>query len=270
MPPKYLFKQHERIWTQLYKTIKSHHRIILFLDYDGTLVSIKKTPSLAILPYTIREQLQRLAEQHNLSLVLITGRSHSDIKNLVRIKNITIVSNHGYQISIGKKKWIHPEVKSFLPLLKKISQSLMESLKPFPETLVEDKEITLTVHFRNEEKRSVPLVKKIVSKVVQTYSKSFKTTTGKKIIEVRPNIEWNKGRAVLKVLTMLRFQKNKYTIVYIGDDKTDEDAFKMLRHKAITIRVGRSRNSQAEYYLRNPHEVQEFLDKIELMNSRRS
>ena len=54
MPPKYLFKQHERIWTQLYKTIKSHHRIILFLDYDGTLVSIKKTPSLAILPNTIR------------------------------------------------------------------------------------------------------------------------------------------------------------------------------------------------------------------------
>lgn len=270
MSPKYLFKQHEQVWTQLNKTIKSHHRIILFLDYDGTLVSIKKTPSLAILPYTIREQLQRLAEQHNLSLVLITGRSHSDIKNLVRIKNITIVSNHGYQISTGKKKWIHPEVKRFLPLLKKISQSLMESLKPFPETLVEDKEITLTVHFRNEEKRLVPLVKKNISRIVQEHFSKFRTTMGKKIIEVRPNIAWDKGRAVLKVLTMLRFQRNKHTIVYIGDDKTDEDAFKMLRHKAITIRVGWSRNSQAEYYVRNPQEVQEFLDKIELMNSRRS
>lgn len=269
MPPKYLFKQDERIWTQLYKTIKPHHRIILFLDYDGTLVPIKKTPSLAILPNTIREQLQRLAEQHNLSLVLITGRSHSDIKNLVRIKNITIVSNHGYQISTGKKKWIHPEVKRFLPLLKKISQSLMESLKPFPETLVEDKELTLTVHFRNEEKRLVPLVKKNISRIVQEHFTKLKTTTGKKIIEVRPNIAWDKGKAVLKVLTMFRFQKNKRTIIYIGDDKTDEDAFKVIRHKAITIRVGRNKSTHAEYYLRNPHEVEEFLDKIELINSRR-
>lgn len=268
--PQYVQKHWEHISKQIIHTIKSHHRIFLFLDYDGTLVSIKKTPALAVLSLSMTKLLKRLSSIKYTSLIIVTGRSYSDIKKLVRLKNVIIASNHGFQISSGKNKWIHPDVKQFLPLLKKILQSLKEALKKFPLTLIENKNITLTIHFRNVQNQSIPAIKKIISSTVQEYYSKFRTTTGKKIIEIRPNVVWDKGRAVLKVLTMLRSKKNKDTIVYIGDDKTDEDAFKVLQGVAITIRVGRSSNTHAEYYVRNPLEVQEFLEKVELVYRKRS
>lgn len=268
--PKYLFEKNENIWGYLYNIINSHRGIILFLDYDGTLVPIKKTPSLAVLSPTIHELLIRLAKKRNLKLVLVSGRSHSDLKSLVRIQNILMVTNHGFRISSEKITWVHPGLKKMLPSLNKFSLLLKRELNNFSGAVVENKKLTLTVHFRNVENHLMPILKNNIYKLLQKYSNKLITTLGKKVIEVRPKIEWNKGKAVLKVLTMIRNREKKYCVIYIGDDKTDEEAFEILDDKAITIRVGWSNNSHAKYYLKNPREVQLFLNKIESLNSIRS
>ncbi|MHB8904681.1 MAG: trehalose-phosphatase [Melioribacteraceae bacterium] len=266
MSPKSLFDNNGKIPSALLDILESHKGIILFLDYDGTLVPIKQTPSLAVLPKSMNELLNRLANKRKIKTVLISGRSHSDLKSLIHIQNIMIVSNHGFRISAKKTNWVHHKLNKYLPSLKKIARSIKKELNNFAGALVEDKELTLTVHFRKVENHSVPSLKKIIFGLVHKHPDKFITTLGKKVIEVRPNIDWHKGKAVLKILTMFRNHNKKYSVIYIGDDKTDEDAFEVL-HDAITIRVGHKNNSLAKYYLNNIREVQLFLNKIESLKA---
>jgi trehalose-phosphatase len=267
---KTVFDKDGNISGSLLSFLESQPGIILFLDYDGTLVPIKQSPALAVLSPEKKDLLKLLVKKKKIKVALVSGRSHQDLKSLIKIPGITLVSNHGFRISTGNLNWVHPELKAFLPSLRKISRLLKEELNLFTGTIVEDKTYTSTVHFRNVEKQFIPALKKVIRESVKKYPVKFSLTKGKKIIEVRPAIEWNKGKAVLKLLSIFRNQSKKYGIIYIGDDKTDEDAFGILNDKAITIRVGRSNNSLAKYFLRNSKEVQLFLNKIESLNSIRS
>ena len=268
--PKYLFESTDYTEERLIEKIISQKKIILFLDYDGTLVPIKSKPSFAVLSASMHELLNKLAINSNISVIIVTGRSFSDIKKLMGIKKITYISNHGFQISGDKIKWIHPDAKCNISILKKIFLSLNNALKSFPETFVEDKILTLSVHFRNEKNNFIPFVKKIVAKSIQPFQENIIKTTGKKVIEIRPNINWNKGKAILKILALLQHRRNKNSIIYIGDDKTDEDAFRALRNKAITVHVGSNRNTKAHYYLHNTNQVKTFLEMILLSSKNRN
>ncbi|OGU63411.1 MAG: trehalose-phosphatase [Stygiobacter sp. RIFOXYC12_FULL_38_8] len=260
--PKYIFKNNDNTWANIFDGIKTARQIILFLDYDGTLVPIMEKPSLAVMSYQMEEILRDLNRKGNISIFLVTGRAHSDIKKIFRVKDVTIISNHGFQITGKNINWSHPDIKHFLPSLRKTKLLLMKKLNFFPSTFLEDKRITMTVHFRNAEKKHIPLLKKTVRNIVVNYKEDLHTTSGKKVVEVRPNIRWNKGEAVLKIMKRLRIRNEATKILYVGDDKTDEDAFKALKHKAVTIVVGRKQNSHANYYVRNTDEVQKVLQSI--------
>ena len=267
--PKYLFESKDKAGTRLIDRITSQRRIILLLDYDGTLVPIKKKPSLAVLSASMHKLLKKLAAHSNFDVIIVTGRSYPDIKKLIGTKNIIYISNHGFQISGNRIKWIHTGAKRNLTILKKILLLLNRDLKPFAKTFVEDKKLTLSVHFRNEKNNLIPFVKKIAAKSIQPFQENIIKTTGKKVIEIRPKINWDKGKAALKILAMLQHRKNKNSIICIGDDKTDEDAFRALRSKAITVHVGSNQNTQAHYYLHNTKEVKTFLETILLSSNDR-
>lgn len=260
--PKHIFEKNTQRWQNILRRLKSSSRIILFLDYDGTLVPFMENPSSAVLS----EHMEMLLSDVNNSKIgcvfIVTGRAYSSINKIFRIKGITIVSNHGFQINSDKDLWVHPDLKRFIPSLSKIKVQLTNKLKQFPSTFVENKKFTLTVHFRYEEIKLIPLVKKIVLEIMKDYQSDFHTTSGKKILEVRPNIKWDKGEAVLKILSGLRIKKYETSIVYIGDDLTDEDAFEALKNNAITIVVGREHNSKADYFLRNISEVHKLISSI--------
>ena len=267
--PEYLFKSRDKAGSRLIDKITSQRKIILLLDYDGTLVPIKKKPSLAVLSASTHKLLKTLAAHSNFSVIIVTGRSSPDIKKLIGIKNIIYASNHGFQISGNRIKWIHPGAKRNLSILKKISLLLNKALKSFPATFVEDKRLTLSVHFRNEKNNFIPFLKNIVAKSIQPFQENIIKTTGKKVIEIRPNINWNKGKAVLKILAILQHRKNKNSVICLGDDKTDEDAFRALRNKAITVHIGSKRNTKAHYYLQNTKQVKIFLEMIILSTKNR-
>ena len=260
--PKYLFTIDKKFINELGNKIKLCNRIILFLDYDGTLVPIKKTPQLAVLPQSTLMILKHLTKNKRLKLVIVSGRSHSDLKRLIRISKITIISNHGFEISGNNIKWINPGIKKILPSLKMITKTLKKEFKNIEGTIIENKKLTITVHFRNVKPRSIFRIKKIVDAIVQEHSGELISTLGKKIIEVRPNIDWNKGHAVVKILTHFQKKKTNDVAIYIGDDKTDEDAFFYLNQNAITIRVGKSKNTLAKYHVKNTREVNMLLNEI--------
>jgi trehalose-phosphatase len=262
MAPRYFFEEKSKGWNRIRTWLNSRYPLVLFLDYDGTMVPIHKRPDAAVLSLSMREILKYLAERPHVFLGLVTGRSLQDIKKMVRLKNIFYIANHGFQIVYSRKNWVHPKAKRLAPILIEIISALRYSLRSIPGAIVENKSLTLSVHYRNLAGTLITRVKRIVENTVSSYQGLCRITKGKKVIEIRPNASWDKGLAVLKMVDFLH-NKNRSLIVYIGDDKTDEDAFKCLFHlNTVTIRVGKNLSSRAKYYVNNTAEVEKLLKLI--------
>ena len=257
-----LFVKRNRLNSTLERKLGTSGRIILFLDYDGTLVPIRRKPSLATLRPSLRSLLRRLAARPNITLCLVTGRSLADIRSKIRIKQLGFISNHGFEIAVGGSIWIHPAARIARHRLIGLASELKLTLKHIRNVFIENKRYTLTIHFRTVDRRLVPFVKEVVAHSVRPEAEFLKTTLGKKVVEVRPSVRWNKGYAVLRVLKSLA--RNRLPlIVYIGDDQTDEDAFRLLRNKGLTVVVGTRRKSAASFTLRNPQQVTRFLELLD-------
>ena len=238
----------------------------LFLDYDGTLAPIVDKPEEAFLPKETRELIINLAKNSNCKIAIISGRAINDVKERVGIKNIIYAGNHGLEIEGPKIKFkarVHPK---FLTILNSIKEELTKKLSGIEGAFVEDKGLTLSLHYRLVDKKNISDVKTIFRETVITHSVGdrIRVKSGKMIFEVRPPIDWDKGKVVLWLLSRQQFiNKNKKVLpIYIGDDITDEDAFCAIRNKGLTIFVGLSKESCAEYYLKSTQEVTKLLEKI--------
>lgn len=262
MMPYPLFQRHTTLRARVKQTIAHAKRVFLFLDFDGTLAPIRKKPSLAMLPAATEVILRRLAKRPNVVVCIVTGRSQADIKEKIRMSNIHWITNHGFEISIGRSHWIHQGALQARPVLVEISRKLKRELSVVQGVHIENKRYTLTVHYRNVRKQSVPVVKETTEGLLRPYEAKFKITRGKKVFEVRPDVPWNKGRAVDRVLKLLRAGKMSL-VVYVGDDRTDEDAFKLLHGRGLTVLVGGRRQSAARYRVQNPSAVAVFLKALD-------
>jgi len=254
---KYLLKNLNSITT---KTDKGH--ITLFLDYDGTLSPIAKSPDEANISPKMRNLLKKISDNKNFTLTIISGRNLKDLKQRVCLKNIIYCGNHGSQISGPKIKFIYPVQQQFKNVLKLIKKNLKAKLTSYKGILLEDKQLSLGVHYRLTKSDQIPLIKKLFHQIVSPYRKTglIKIKTGKKVFEIRPAANWNKGKAVLWLLKQKPFKPDKPAqIIYIGDDTTDEDAFKVLHKRGITVFVGKPKKSYAEYFVRNTTDIFAFL-----------
>jgi trehalose 6-phosphate phosphatase len=135
-------------------------------------------------------------------------------------------------------------------------------LKEVPGILFEDKGPILSVHYRNVPQKSFAKVPQIVKAELQQWRNRWKMATGKMVLEIRPNKDFNKGKAVKEILR--GFPSLELLPIYLGDDQTDEDAFRMLKGQGISVFVGLSRlSSGADFFLKSPDEVQEFLSRCQ-------
>jgi trehalose-phosphatase len=236
---------------------------LLFLDYDGTLTPIVKKPRLAVLSRKYKAALREIARTPHILTAVISGRMLSDLKHKVSLPGIYYAGNHGFEIEGPRFKITHPRALAAKPLLRRIKHELLKRLKAVPGIIIEDKVLTLSLHYRLVKRQDLKRIKQVFQKIVRPYlkTKRVRITRGKKVFEVRPNIAWDKGRAVLWFMEKLAKGKDLMP-VYIGDDKTDEDAFRALKKKGITVRVGRSNKTQAKYFVRNVNGVYRFLEMI--------
>ena len=184
---RYLFYFFEEVINR----VKTSSHVLLFLDYDGTLVPICKKPSLAKLSSEGKTLLRTLSRVPWLSIGIISGRSLKEVRKLVGIKGICYAGNHGFEILFQEESWVHPELKGFASKLRKVTRGLKNSTKGIEGILVEDKKLTVSVHYRNLVKRPPGSVVKIVSKVLEPYPEMFTIHRGKKVYEVRPRITWD-------------------------------------------------------------------------------
>jgi trehalose 6-phosphate phosphatase len=255
---KNLFESWEEI-----KQVWAHKHIILFLDYDGTLTPIAQSPPQALLPLENKELIERFTQIPQIQVVVISGRSLLDVKQMVGIEGINYIGNHGWEIEGSSMHFESLIPVHIASMMNKIKYELITQLSDVQGAYVEDKGVTLSVHYRQVARDKELLVRRIFDHICIPYRRQnlIKIFAGKKVIELRPPVEWDKGKAALWFLRKQEILHGKGNVlpIYIGDDRTDEDAFMILKDKGITVFVGRTRFSAAQYYLTGPQEVTEFL-----------
>lgn len=244
--------------------------MVLFLDFDGTLAPIVRRPELARFPEAGRKNLAALAKQIDLKAVIISGRLLADVKKKVGVSGLTYVGNHGLEMRGSGIRFLHPEASQAKKLLKGIARRLQKAFQGIRGVWVENKTYTLSIHYREAEEPQVIQAKKALWKAILSELKSGDAvlTEGKKVWEVRPRIDWNKGAAVQWLCR--HFEKadgRKYRPVYLGDDVTDESAFKVLRGHGVTVKVTLRPQaaSAAKFYLKTPSEVHSFLNDLRVL-----
>lgn len=254
------------IWNEISSTIKSAKHILLVLDYDGTITSIAGTPDLAVPAEDIRNTIRTLANHQFFTVGIISGRSLDDVKKKVAINGVYYGGNHGLEIEGPEMKFTSPDAKKLIPLMFSIEEKLTEGLKDTEGVFVENKKLSLSIHYRQAREKEVGITKDVFYNVLKPLVDKgrLKVVGGDKVLEVRPLLELNKGKALLWVIRNLSRTHPHILPLYIGSALTDESAFKIVnKKKGMSIFVGkRDNHPSTDYYLKSPKDVRLFLEKV--------
>lgn len=233
----------------------------LFLDYDGTLTPIVPHPDDAILSDAMRATLRRLTGL--CKIAIISGRDLDDVQDRVGINGIWYAGSHGFDIAGPKGEHSeYQEGRDYLPALDAAEQTLRDKLTTTPGCLVERKRFSIATHYRQVDQNKVDTVKQVVDQIHAAHPE-LRLTTGKKIFELQPDIDWDKGKALRWLMQAQNLDPGRFTMIYIGDDVTDEDAFRELASDGIGILVAKTdQDTRANYRLADPAAVQAFLQQL--------
>jgi trehalose 6-phosphate phosphatase len=261
---KYLFDT----WNEFLAACTAAPHILLLADYDGTLTPIVGRPKDAILSPSVRGMLSSLAEKKSFSVGIISGRSIEEIKQFVKLKDIYYSGNHGMEIDGLGLEYRNPAAISMKTLFDELTTRLSAELSDIAGVIVQNKGFSLSVHYRlvkpGFEDKIAGRVKHITLPLQE--KGEIKVFEQKKLWEIRPLLDWDKGRAVKLIRQKIKDRLNLAHLltIYLGDDTTDEDVFKILhRPDGWSIYIGeQKKTSAAEYYLKSTEEVGILLSKL--------
>lgn len=253
------------VWSEIATRIETAGHIVLFSDFDGTLAPIVDTPDLAILPERTRQLLHTLKCQPRITVAIVSGRALDDIKSKVGIDGVTYVGNHGLEIEGPEVNLVNPLAEETRPILHRLHGILSLALAKFTGVIIEDKGLTLSVHYRLVEDIQANKLKPILGEIIDSVRPTgeIRITSGKKVYEVRPVVAWDKGEAIDLIVDRLNRAKGKGKAlpIFLGDDVTDDDGFITIgKLGGISVFVGDAgHDTAALYFLRSPTEVDQFL-----------
>jgi alpha,alpha-trehalase len=232
----------------------------IFLDYDGTLTPIVQDPTKALLSMRTRTIIGKLAEHW--TVVIVSGRGLEDVKEMVGLGSVFYSGSHGFSIEGPGKCFVEQRGQEFLPALEAAGAELDRAFTAIPGARVEHKPFAIAIHYRQVDEKYVPEIERRVEEVCRRYA-TLRKTTGKKIFELRPAMDWDKGKALLYLIDKFGVDGSRIVPLFIGDDTTDEDAFRAIEKRGISIVVGdEDRSTAALYRLRDPKEVTDFLEEL--------
>ncbi|RDX87530.1 putative trehalose-phosphate phosphatase 3, partial [Mucuna pruriens] len=286
-------------------SIAEGKEIVVFLDYDGTLSPIVDDPDKAymsdavsalhrtinttahigdLIVNAMRAAVREVA--YCFPTAIVSGRRKDKVYEFVKLRNVYYAGSHGMDIStpLGSSKYedqkhqikavdekgkhvvhFHP-AKEFLPTIQEIVKVLKENTTRIKGSMIEDNMFCVTVHYRRvKSEEDVGVLREMVESIMKAYP-SFHISGGRKVMEIRPNVNWDKGHALMYLLDTLGFDNfNNVLPMYLGDDRTDEDAFKVIRHigRGFPIIVSSiAKETEASYSLRDPADVLSFLIRL--------
>ncbi|KAM0976703.1 hypothetical protein PS2_019309 [Malus domestica] len=247
-------------------------QIVMFLDYDGTLSPIVEDPDRAFMSNEMRRAVKAAAGYFPTAIV--SGRCRDKVYSFVKLGELYYAGSHGMDIKgpsksskykNGNQAVLFQPASEFVPMIDEVYKILLEKTRSISGARVEDNKFCLSVHFRCVDEKSWAALAEQVRLVLNEYPK-LRLTQGRKVLEIRPTIKWDKGKALEFLLESLGYaNSNEVLPVYIGDDRTDEDAFKVLRDRGqgFGILVSKvPKETNASYTLQEPAEVKDFLRRL--------
>lgn len=231
----------------------------ILLDYDGTLTPIAARPELATLSAEARALLARLESVSTVGI--ITGRDMATIRGLIGVDGLAYASDHGFDVMLpdGHRETA-PGAEPYRAMIDELGTAARDAIAGIDGAMVEVKPFSVAVHYRLAADDQATTVEAAVEDLVRRFPQ-FRCKPGKKVFELRPDMNWHKGSALLAIIDALGVEADQ--TLFIGDDVTDEDAFRALGDKGTTILVAdEPRPSAARYRLRDTGEVTRLLAGI--------
>lgn len=270
--------------------------VAIFLDYDGTLTPIVSDPDAAVMPEGARRAVHALAQLF--PTAIISGRGREKVQAFVGLDELYYAGSHGMDIVGPQAAAAVPSgsegtgasgttscnncsgsagtgsssclafqpAAQYGPLMDQVYHQLCEGMVAIPGSSVEHNKFCVSVHFRNCAPEAYPEALAATEAVVSSHGKELLITRGRKVLEVRPRVAWDKGDALAHLLQALGLgDAASVHAVYIGDDRTDEDAFRVLAERGLGAGVlvsSRAKPTAARYTLRDPGEVAALLSRL--------
>jgi len=241
-------------WPEVAETLRKRKRLILFLDFDGTLVPIASRPGGVHIGEALRRSLSRLTRKRKLTVAIISGRRSPELKSLVGVPRIHYMGVYGsdwggrHTMTLDEKQdleWAH--------LL------LSGRLERWEGVWLEHKGRSLSVHLSAHNGYSKAGLRHFLTGPIAAAVPRLRILENKRDIELIPRSLGDKGDNVRRFIAGLR-RRSAFSI-YLGDDYSDESAFQAIG-KGISVLVGEFRPSRAHYHLSSPAQVQEVLGRI--------
>lgn len=193
-------------------------------------------------------------------VAIVTGRSKEKVMSMVRLDGLIYAGSHGFDIEGPEGHISHTVAVDCLPRLKRVYHDFHSLLPKYPGSSVEDNLLSVSFHYRKVDPSLFNVLQTDVDQIIR--NNGLVRTQGKMVYEARPLFDWHKGKAVEYLLDALQLLDDDVLPIYIGDDVTDEDAFKVLQGKGLSVIVadqGLCRDTHADMRLKDPIEVQKFL-----------
>ncbi|MDD2852736.1 MAG: trehalose-phosphatase [Desulfuromonadaceae bacterium] len=220
-------------------------------DLDGTLAPIVADPGNIAIPDDIRCQLTAL--NRIAAVVVITGRSRCDALTHLGFTPAYVVGNHGAEGLPGREE----EEREYARLCSRWKKQLCEMLTISASGIfLEDKGATLALHYRNA--RDHERVHEEILSAVSRLVPPPRAGSGKCVVNISPQGAPHKGDAILSLMNCLGHSR----ALFIGDDETDEDVFRLHDCRIMGIRIGMNAQSAAHYYLQNQLEISAVLERV--------
>ena len=233
----------------------------VFLDFDGTLTAIVSRPEDAVISAAMRGAVRALAAR--CQVAVISGRDLADVRALVGIDGILYAGSHGFEIAGAAGQRLEYEAgKDMAPVLDQAQKEVEAVLAGVKGAQVQRKKFSLALHYRNVEPQDQEQVRQAGEHALSLH-RGLRMTAGKKVWEIQPDVDWNKGKALEWIMTALKLDSCSNLPLFIGDDLTDEDAFQAVWDRGIGIIVrDEARLTKATYALESTEEVQGFLEGL--------
>ena len=242
-------------WERIARRIRGKKRVVIFLDFDGTLVRIAPMPDSVHLEDETRDVLQKLSTHRNVTLVIISGRQRAELQGFIGIHKMKYLGLYGWE-SDGKKRLSFPVRVALVGAL----VDLLAELPAYPGVWIEPKRNSFSVHLLGASAETQRCVRQQVKKRVWPLRETLRVMANIRDIEVAPVSIGDKGMAVRKFLDDPAMRAA--LPIYFGDDFSDEPGFAAAR-KGISVLVGKRRATRAKFSLRGPAEVALALSKME-------
>jgi trehalose 6-phosphate phosphatase len=216
-----LWRRHYGMDERLRKVL-SQRPCGVMTDIDGTISPIAPTPDAAYVTAVAQAHLARLAEHLDL-VAAISGRAAADAARLVGLPQLTYIGNHGLEVWENGAAQPAPVAEPFVATIRTVLQEAEARLQ-LPGVLFEDKGVTASVHYRQTENPQAAEAE--IGAVLEelTEAHGLRLTGGRMVWEIRPPLEVNKGVAVRRLVE----QHGLRGAIFLGDDRTDADAFAVL------------------------------------------